>query len=92
VDELEVTSIKEGVRLRVHVQPRASRAKVQGVHDGALKVAITAPPVDGEANAALIKLLAKHFGVARSTVSLVAGERSRNKTVELRGITVADLR
>ena len=78
--------------MRVYVQPRASRAKVQGVHDGALKVAITAPPVDGEANAALIKLLAKHFGVARSTVSLVAGERSRNKTVELRGITVADLR
>ena len=78
--------------MRVYVQPRASRAKVQGVHDGALKVAITAPPVDGEANAALIKLLAKHFGVARSTVSLVAGERSRNKTVEFRGITVADLR
>ena len=78
--------------MRVYVQPRASRAKVQGVHDGALKVAITAPPVDGEANAALIKLLAKHFGVARSTVSLVAGERSRNKTVEFRGITVAALR
>ncbi len=92
MDELEVTSIKEGVRFRVHVQPRASRAKVQGVHDGALKVAITAPPVDGEANAALVKLLSKHFGVARSAVSLVAGERSRNKTVEIRGITVADLR
>jgi len=92
VDELEVTSIEGGVRFRVHVQPRASRVKVQGVHDGALKVAITAPPVDGEANAALIKLLAKHFGVSRSAVSLVAGDRSRKKTVEVRGITVADLR
>jgi len=73
----------------VLVQPRASRAKVGPLHDGRLKLAVTSPPVDGEANAAVVELLAKTLGVARSAVEIVAGESSRRKTVRVRGVARA---
>jgi uncharacterized protein (TIGR00251 family) len=72
----------EGDRLllSVRVQPRASRDEIVGPHgDKELKVRITAPPVDGKANAHLIRFLAKAFGVPRSRVTLVGGESSRSK-------------
>jgi uncharacterized protein (TIGR00251 family) len=62
---------------------------VLGVHDGALKVALTAPPVDGAANAALVALIARSLGVTKRDVELVAGETSKRKTVLVRGVTVA---
>lgn len=78
-----------GVTFDVLVQPRASRAKLGPVHDGRLKVAVTAPPVDGEANAAVIELLAKKLGVAKAAVSVVAGATSRRKTMRVDGATRA---
>lgn len=81
-----------GTRLRIRVQPRASRAALLGEHAGALKVAITAPPVEGEANAALVKLLATRLGVPRRAVRIVSGERSRNKTVQVEGLTPGQVR
>jgi uncharacterized protein (TIGR00251 family) len=77
------------VTFDVLVQPRASRAKVGPLHDGRLKVAVTSPPVDGEANAAVIELIAKTLGVARGAVKVVAGATSRRKTLEVSGITRA---
>lgn len=77
------------VTFDVLVQPRASRAKVGPVHDGRLKVAVTAPPVDGEANAAVIELLAKTLGVAKSAIEVIAGASSRRKTVRVTGVTRA---
>jgi hypothetical protein len=85
-------TIKEqdgAVTFDVLVQPRASRAKLGPVHDGRLKVAVTAPPVDGEANAAVIETLAKALGVAKSAVEVVAGASSRRKTVRVAGVTRA---
>jgi uncharacterized protein (TIGR00251 family) len=79
----------DGVTFDVLVQPRASRAKLGPVHDGRLKVAVTAPPVDGEANAAVIEVLAKALGVARSAVEVIAGASSRRKTVRVAGVTRA---
>jgi uncharacterized protein (TIGR00251 family) len=73
----------------VLVQPRASRAKVGPVHDGRLKIAVTSPPVDGEANAAVIELIAKTLGVARGAVTVVAGASSRRKTVRVDGVARA---
>jgi uncharacterized protein (TIGR00251 family) len=73
----------------VLVQPRASRAKVGPLHDGRLKLAVTSPPVDGEANAAVVELLAKALGVARSAIEIVAGTSSRRKTVRVSGVTRA---
>jgi len=77
------------VTVDVLVQPRASRAKVGPLHDGRLKVAVTSPPVDGEANAAVIELFAKQLGVARGAVEVIAGASSRRKTLRITGVTAA---
>lgn len=69
--------------LRLRIQPRASRDEIVGPHGDALKVRITAPPVEGKANAHLLKLLAKAFGVARSDVTLLSGETGREKRVRI---------
>lgn len=72
-----------GVEVDVLVQPRASRSRIAGWHDGRLKVQLTAPPVDGEANEALLHFLSKVLGVPRRDVTLLRGETSRRKTVRL---------
>lgn len=77
------------VTFDVLVQPRASRAKVGPLHDGRLKVAVTSPPVDGEANAAVIELIAKTLGVPRGAVEVIAGASSRRKTLKVRGVARA---
>ena len=79
----------EGVALDLLVQPRASRARLGPVHGDRVKIAVTAPPVDGEANAAVIELVAKALGVARGAVAVVAGQTSRRKTVAVRGVDPA---
>lgn len=75
------------VTFDILVQPRASRAKIGPRHDGRIKVAVTSPPVDGEANAAVIELLADALDVSKSAVTVVAGETSRRKTVRVEGVT-----
>ncbi len=79
------------VRLSVRVQPRASRSEVVGEHDGALKVRLAAPPVEGEANRELVRFLSKLLGVAPSRVSVVAGATGKSKVVEVEGVSVADV-
>ena len=80
------------VRISVHVQPRAARSEIVGLHGAALKVRLQAPPVDGAANEALVALLADRLGVARRAVKVVAGASSRAKTVEVEGTTEAAVR
>lgn len=70
--------------LAVYIQPRASRDEITGQHGEALRIRIAAPPVDGEANAALCRFLADVFGVAKSAVSVEAGQSGRRKTVRIR--------
>ncbi|EKD67381.1 MAG: hypothetical protein ACD_48C00442G0003 [uncultured bacterium] len=70
--------------LTIKVLPRSSRNEIVGtLPDGTLKIKLTAPPVDGEANKKLIELLSKEFGVAKSKVKIVKGETSRMKVVEI---------
>lgn len=76
-----------GVRVTVRVQPRASRNEIAGVHGDALKVRLTAPPVKGAANEALVNFLATTFGIATRAITIVAGASSRTKIVELAGVT-----
>jgi uncharacterized protein (TIGR00251 family) len=83
MDRLRVDVIGARIRIRVHVQPRASRSEIVGLHGDALKVRLLAPPVDGEANAALIALLADRLNISRRTVRIVSGATSRAKTVEI---------
>lgn len=88
--DLRVTA--HGVRVPIRVAPRASRDAIVGVHDGALKVALTAPPVEGAANDALVRLLAKALGVPKGAVRLVQGERSRDKVLEIVGVEESAVR
>lgn len=67
--------------LALYIQPRSSRNEIIGEHNQRLKIKITAPPVDGQANIEIIKLLAKTFGVSKSNVTLISGETGREKRV-----------
>ena len=82
----------EAATVRVRVQPRASREAVLGWRDGVLRVAVTAPPVDGEANEALRRVLARALGVAPSAVDVVRGARARDKVVRVEGVSDQALR
>jgi uncharacterized protein len=75
------------VRFSVRVQPRASRNEVAGTHDDAIKIRLSAPPVDGAANENLVIFLASIFAVPRRSVRILAGETSRSKVVEIDGVT-----
>jgi uncharacterized protein (TIGR00251 family) len=82
--------VAAGIRLRLKVAPKAKRNGIGGWLDEpdgskALKVAVTVAPEDGKANAAVIALLAKEWGVAKSAISVVAGATDRRKIVEIRG-------
>ena len=76
----------------VWVKPRSSRNQVVGIREGALHVALTAPPVEGKANEALVRFLADLLGVRQNQVEIVSGERSRSKVVRIAGLAPAELR
>jgi uncharacterized protein len=78
--------------LVIRLQPRAKRNAIMDERDGVLRVSVAAAPVDGLANAALCKLIAKRAGVARGRVSIVRGERSREKVVQVEGVELEELR
>ncbi|ACV61974.1 protein of unknown function DUF167 [Desulfofarcimen acetoxidans DSM 771] len=84
---LDIRSVQNGVVFKVRVQPRASKDQVAGLWEDAVKIRLTAPPVEGEANRALCDFLAKHLGVTRAQVDLVTGQTGRNKLVRVSGIT-----
>jgi uncharacterized protein (TIGR00251 family) len=81
-----ITDRRGAVRLDVRARPRASRTKLLGEKEGALEIALAAPPVDGEANAELARFLAEVFGVPARDVAVVAGQTGKRKVVEVRGI------
>ena len=84
----------DGVTLAVRAQPGAKKTAIAGIYGegdtAQLKVAVQAPPIDGRANAALIEFLAETLSLPKSSVVLVAGESSRSKVFQLRGITVIE--
>lgn len=81
----------DGILLRIHLAPRASSERVMGVHNSALKIAVSAPPVDGAANQALIKYLAKLFKIPQSKVELIKGETSKQKVLLLKGLHLSQV-
>jgi uncharacterized protein (TIGR00251 family) len=81
----------DGVLLRLRVQPRASHNRLEGVHGDQLRVRLAAAPVDGAANAACLAFLAKCLGIRRSQVRLAAGEKSRDKLIQITGLNLAEV-
>jgi uncharacterized protein len=93
MQRLELDTSADGdVVMRVRVTPRARSTSLNGVVEGTLQVKLNAPPVDGAANKALCVFLARTLKVSRGSVSIVRGERSREKTLSLRGISADDVR
>ena len=89
---VEITEKDGAVTFRVRVQPRAARDGVAGEHDGAIKLRISAPPVEGKANDACRRLIAKLAGVSQSAVEIIAGESSKDKVIRVRGTTAERIR
>lgn len=86
---LDIKDDGQGVSIRVKVQPRASKNQVAGFMEGAVKLRLTAPPVDGAANKACCEFLAGLLGVAKSRVEITQGQTGRNKTIRIEGISAA---
>jgi len=84
---IEIYEQDDSVTFDVRVIPRSSKSEVVGELDGALKVKLKAPPVDGAANDELIKLLSKEFGVSRSGLEIVSGFKSKSKRIRVNRLT-----
>jgi uncharacterized protein (TIGR00251 family) len=87
-----VRDTAQGAQFALRVQPRASRNAVVGLMGDAVKLALTAPPVDGKANAAVVEYLAELLRVSKSSVTIVSGETGRNKLIAVRGVTAEQVR
>ena len=87
-----VRDTAQGAQFALRVQPRASRNAIAGTMGDAVKLAITAPPVDGKANQAVIEFLADLFRVSKSSVVIVSGETGRNKLIAIRGMSAEQVR
>ncbi|MEP6946532.1 MAG: DUF167 domain-containing protein [Acidobacteriota bacterium] len=84
---INVTETHGALIFNVRVIPRASKSEFVGELDGALKVRIASPPVDGAANAELVRLLAKKLGVSRGDISIIGGETSKNKRIKVSNVS-----
>lgn len=87
---IDLTPSKDGAIFNVHAQPGARRNAILGERAGALRVAVTAPPDKGKANAAILELLARALGCRPSAIALVSGETSRHKRFILAGMSVEE--
>ena len=86
---IPITESAKGISFIVKVHPRARKNAITGVVGSALKLSLTAPPVEGRANQAVIEFFAELFEIPRSSVTIASGETSRNKVVRIAGLTKA---
>jgi uncharacterized protein (TIGR00251 family) len=78
---------EKALTLKIHLQPRASRDGIDGLHGDSVKVRVTAPPLGGKANTALTRLIAEKLGISISQIEIIAGKRSREKLLRISGIS-----
>jgi uncharacterized protein (TIGR00251 family) len=84
--------IDDGVELSVIVVPRSSRCEIAGIHNNALRIKLTSPPVDNEANVQCCDFIAKQLGIAKRQVSIIRGKTARKKVVKIAGVTESEVR
>lgn len=89
---MTIRRLTASAQIAVRLRARAHEDRLVGLRDGVLQARVTAPPVDGKANRALCRLIAKRVGVAPSRVSVVRGEKSRDKLVSVEGVDEATIR
>jgi uncharacterized protein len=85
--DLQFNETSEGLTVRLHVLPRAKRSEIAGLHNGALKVRVTAPPVDDAANRAIVEFFSGLLGISRSNLKILAGNKSREKVLQIKGVS-----
>ena len=90
-NDLALTQTRDGVILPVRVAPRAARNAFAGVAEGALRVRLAAPPVEGAANRALLAFLADTLGLPKGGLEIARGERGRQKLIRVRGLTAEEV-
>ncbi len=88
--DLRIRQTPEGLDVPLHVQPRAKRDELAGFHNGALKVRISAPPVDDAANRSVVQFFSVRLGVPKSSLEIRSGLRSRDKVLRVRGISLGE--
>lgn len=88
---LRIRETEKGAVLEIRVLPRSSRCEIAGVQDGALKIKITAPPVEGKANEECIRFISDLLKIRKSAISIIAGGKSKNKTVLVTGMTAQEI-
>jgi len=84
--------IDDGIELSVIVVPRSSRCEIAGIHNNSLRIKLTSPPVDNEANVQCCSFIAKQLGIAKRQVSIIRGKTARKKTVRIEGVTEQEVR
>jgi uncharacterized protein (TIGR00251 family) len=84
--------IDDGVELNVSVVPRSSRCEIAGIHNNVLRIKLTSPPVDNEANVQCCSFIAKQLGIAKRQVSIIRGTTARSKTIRIEGVTEKEVR
>ena len=89
---IDVSQKTGSITCKIRVVPRASRTEIAGEIDGAVKVRVASPPVEGAANAEVVKLFAKRLNVAKSSIEIVSGQSSKTKHIRIAGIMAEDLR
>ena len=88
---IPLTESPQGISFAVRVQPRAKRDAIVGVVGEALKIALTAPPIEGRANEALIEFFSELLGIPRAAIAILSGQQNRNKVVRISGVTCTQL-
>jgi uncharacterized protein (TIGR00251 family) len=89
--DLQFRETAAGLEIRLHVQPRSKRCEISGIHNGALKVKVTAPPVDDAANRAIVDFFSTLLGISKSSLQIVSGLKSKDKKLQIKGISLASL-
>jgi uncharacterized protein len=91
-DGLQIRETTAGLEVHLHIQPRAKHGGISGIHNGALKVKVTAPPVDDAANNAVIEYFSDLLGVSKSSLQIISGMKSREKILQIKGLPLSRFR
>jgi uncharacterized protein len=87
---LNIKTYRDGIQFSAIIQPRSSKNKIHGIQNESLKIRLTSPPVDGVANKMCIKFLAKQLDIALSQITIVSGQRGRNKIIRIEEIEASE--
>lgn len=83
--------LPEGVQISLHVLPKAHKSEIIGEHNGALKIKIKAPPVDGKANEAIVEFFSKLLKLSKNSIEILKGDKSKTKKILIHGLNVEDV-